>query len=112
VDIELWFKYGRMNLPELSRMEFIPADDGGVEYTVYRRNFEFEQRVYRSLAKRFKNYFQPDYYSRIFKIPGDQTAFLLTYGKAILDEGIEIRIKEIESRLQCPVARRNNNAHP
>ncbi len=93
VFIELWFQYGSVDLPELSDMEFIPAEDEGTEYAVYRRNYEFEKEVYQFFTKKFKTHFQQDYYFRVFRVPVDQTTFLLTYGKALLDEGIEIRLK-------------------
>ncbi len=93
VYIQLWFQYDSMNLPELSEMEFIPVEDSNNEYAVYRRNYELEKKVYQFFTKKFRTRFQQDYYLRIFRVPVNQTQFLLAYGKMILDEGIEIRLK-------------------
>ncbi len=93
VYIELWFQYGSMNLPELSDMEFIPVENEGAEYAVYRRNYEFEKKVRQFFTKKFRTHFQQDYYFKVFRVPVNRTQFLLSYGKTVLDEGIEIRLK-------------------
>jgi len=99
VYIKLWFQYGSIDLPESSDMEFIPAETEG-ECVVYRRNYEFEKEVYHFFTKKFRTHFQHDYYFRIFRVPVDQTQFLLTYGKSILDEGIEIWIKGKDKKIK------------
>ncbi len=99
VYIELWFDYEDVYVSYNVDRDYIFKGNKKACYEVFRRNYEFEKSVFQFFKVKLKTLVYYDFLYSHFRVPADTMSFIVEHGKKILDEGIEIRLKDNKKKI-------------